>query len=402
MNGDEMNEGALAGIRVIEVCQNLSGPYCCTLLADMGADVIKVEPPGGGDHSRHIGRQFTAGESHAFMNLNRSKRSIVLDLKSESGKEILKELAAGADALVENARPGVLERMGLGYEDLREVNPRLVYASISGYGRTGPMSDRGGYDLMSQGFSSLMSFTGEPDRPPVKIPVPICDLNAGMYTAFSILSAIFYRERTGKGQRIDISLTDAGLGYTVWHSSQFFPSGEAPYPKGSAHEISAPYQAFKCADGYLVVGGVSQPNWERMCRAIGLEDLITREAYLTPRGRGANYLKLADELEAVFKTERRDVWLERLEAVRVPCGPIHDMTETFEHPQIQAREMAVEVDHPKAGRMKVLAIPPKLSESPPQVRRPAPLLGQHTGEILSELGKSGEEIQRLLDSGGVA
>ncbi len=397
-----MNEGALAGIRVIEVCQNLSGPYCCTLLADMGADVIKVEPPGIGDHSRHIGRHFVGGESHAFMNLNRSKRSIVIDLKSEGGKAILKELAAGADALVENNRPGVLERMGLGYEDLKQVNPRLIYATISGYGRTGPMSDRGGYDLMSQGFSSLMSFTGEPGRPPVKIPVPICDLNGGMYTAFSILSALLYRGRTGKGQRIDTSLTDAGLGYTVWHSSQFFPSGEAPYPKGSAHEISAPYQAFKCADGYLVVGGVSQPNWERMCRAIGLEDLITREDYRTPRDRGANYLALAEELEAVFEKEARDVWLERLEAVHVPCGPIHEMTETFAHPQIQAREMAVEIDHPKAGRMKVLSIPPKLSESPPQVRRPAPLLGQHTDEILQEFGKSGEEIQRLRDAGGVA
>ncbi len=401
MNGGHTNGGALEGIRIIEVCQNLAGPYCCTLLADMGADVIKVEPPGG-DHSRHIGRHFTAGESHAFMNLNRSKRSIVLDLKSREGKGVLEELAAGADALVENARPGALERMGLGYEDIRQVNPRLIYASISGYGRTGPMSDRGGYDLVSQGFSSLMSFTGEQGRPPAKIPVPICDLNAGMYTAFSILSAIFYRERTGKGQRIDTSLTDAGLGYTVWHSSQFFPSGEPPIRKGSAHEISAPYQAFQCADGYLVVGGVSQPNWKRMCRAIGREDLIAHEDYARPRDRGANYLALAEELETVFKTDRRDVWLERLEAVQVPCGPIHDMTEAFDHPQIQAREMAVEVDHPKAGRIKVLGIAPKLSESPGKVRRPAPLLGQHTGEILQELGKSGDEIRQLRDSGGVA
>ncbi|MEE9240117.1 MAG: CoA transferase [bacterium] len=401
MNGGHTNGGALEGIRIIEVCQNLAGPYCCTLLADMGADVIKVEPPGG-DHSRHIGRHFTAGESHAFMNLNRSKRSIVLDLKSREGKGVLEELAAGADALVENARPGALERMGLGYEDIRQVNPRLIYASISGYGRTGPMSDRGGYDLVSQGFSSLMSFTGEQGRPPAKIPVPICDLNAGMYTAFSILSAIFYRERTGKGQRIDTSLTDAGLGYTVWHSSQFFPSGEPPIRKGSAHEISAPYQAFQCADGYLVVGGVSQPNWKRMCRAIGREDLIEHEDYARPRDRGANYLALAEELETVFKTDRRDVWLERLEAVQVPCGPIHDMTEAFDHPQIQAREMAVEVDHPKAGRIKVLGIAPKLSESPGKVRRPAPLLGQHTGEILQELGKSGDEIRQLRDSGGVA
>jgi crotonobetainyl-CoA:carnitine CoA-transferase CaiB-like acyl-CoA transferase len=401
MSEAERDGGALEGIRVIEVCQNLAGPYCCTMLADMGADVIKVEPPAG-DHSRHIGRHFTEGESHAFMNLNRSKRSIVIDLKNPEGKKVLEGLVAGADVLVENNRPGMLERMGLGYEDLRKVNPKIIYATISGYGRTGPMAERGGYDLISQGFSSLMSFTGEPGRPPAKIPVPICDLNGGMYTAFSVLSALLYRNRTGKGQRIDTSLTDAGLGYTVWHSSQFFPSGEPPVRKGSAHEISAPYQAFRSSDGYFVAAGVSQPNWERMCQAIGRPDLIDREEYATPKARGANYLALADELQEVFENEPRDVWIERLEGVKVPCGPIHDMKEAFDHPQIQAREMAVEVDHPKAGRITVLGVPPKLSESPGRVRRPAPLLGQHTDEILHEIGKSGGEIQEIRDSGGVA
>ncbi len=401
MNAENLGGGALAGLRVIEVCQNLAGPYCCTVLADMGADVIKVEPPGG-DHSRRIGRHFAGGESYAFMTLNRSKRSIVLDLKSEAGKGVLEELVAGADALVENVRPRAMERMGLGYEDLKKVKPDLIYASISGFGRTGPYADQGGYDLISQGFSGLMSFTGEPGRDPVKIPVPICDLNAGMYSAISVLSAVFHRHRTGKGQWIDTSLTDAGLGYTVWQASQFFPSGEPPVPKGTAHEISAPYQAFRCKDGYVIIGGTSQPNWERMCGAIGRADLLERDEYATPRDRGNNEVALARELEETLLEGTRDSWIECLRAVNVPCGPIHDMAEAFDHPQIRAREMAVEVDHPAAGKMRVLALPPKMSETPVAVRRPAPLLGQHTDEILRELGKSGEEISRLRETGGVA
>ncbi len=401
MSPDQTSEGALGGLRVIEVCQNLAGPYCCTLLADMGAEVVKVEPPGG-DHSRHIGRHFAGGESYAFMTLNRSKRSIVIDLKTDEGKSLLKEMAAGADALVENVRPGSMDRMGLGYEDLRLVNPGLVYASISGFGRTGPYAGQGGYDLISQGFSSLLSFTGEPGGNPVKIPVPLCDLNAGMYSAFSIVSAVLYRQRTGKGQWIDTSLTDAGLGYTVWQASQFFPSGESPVPKGTKHEISAPYQAFRCSDGAFVLGGMSQPNWERTCRTIGREDLLEREEYANPKNRGLNEYALADELEEVFETKPRDHWLELLQGANVPCGPIHNMAEAFDHPQIRAREMAVEVEHPTAGKMRVLALPPKLSESPAKVSRPAPLLGQHTDEILGEFGKSEEDIRRLRESGAVA
>jgi len=398
MDLEQMNKGALVGIKVIEVCQNLAGPYCCTVLADMGADVIKVEPPGG-DHSRSIGRHFAEGESYAFMTLNRNKRSIVLDLKSEAGKGVLEELVAGADTLVENVRPGAMERMGLGYEDLKKVKSDLIYATISGFGRTGPYADRGGYDLISQGFSSLLSFTGEPGRDPVKIPVPLCDLNAGMYSALSILSALLHRQRTGKGQWIDTSLTDAGLAYTVWQASQFFPSNQPPVPKGTAHEISAPYQSFRCADGRLIIGASSQSNWVRMCREIGREDLLEREEYANPESRGKNEKTLAHEIEKALMECPRDEWLERLNAVNVPCGPIHNMTEAFEHPQIQAREMAVEIDHPKAGRMQVLGLPPKMSETPISIRTPAPLLGQHTGEILHGLGKSDGEIRRLCESG---
>lgn len=397
-----VNGGPLEGVRVIEACQMMAGPFCACLLGDMGADVIKIERPGGGDDARLIGRHFAGDDSFGFMNLNRNKRSMVVNFKDDEGQALVRGLAASADIFIQNMRPGTIDKLGLGYEALREINPGLVYVSISGYGRTGPYKDRPGYDLVSQGFSSLMSFTGEPDRPPAKIPVPICDLNAGMYSAFSALSAYIYKQKTGKGQLVDVSLTDAGLGYTFWQASQFFPSGDSPYPRGSAHELTAPYQAFRCADGYIVLGAANQSNWGRMCRAIGREDLMAREEYSDSKNRGLNYLQLAEELEVVFLADERAAWLAKLEEAGVPCGPIHDMAEAFAHPQIQAREMSVEVEHPVAGKMQVLGFPPKLSETRTGVRAPAPLLGQHTDEILREAGKSAAEIQRLRDQGVVA
>lgn len=397
-----VNGGPLEGVRVIEACQMMAGPFCACLLGDMGADVIKIERPGGGDDARLIGRHFAGDDSFGFMNLNRNKRSMVVNFKDDEGQALVRGLAASADIFIQNMRPGTIDKLGLGYEALKEINPGLVYVSISGYGRTGPYKDRPGYDLVSQGFSSLMSFTGEPDRPPAKIPVPICDLNAGMYSAFSALSAYIYKQKTGKGQLVDVSLTDAGLGYTFWQASQFFPSGDSPYPRGSAHELTAPYQAFRCADGYIVLGAANQSNWGRMCRAIGREDLMAREEYSDSKNRGLNYLQLAEELEVVFLADERAAWLAKLEEAGVPCGPIHDMAEAFAHPQIQAREMSVEVEHPVAGKMQVLGFPPKLSETRTGVRAPAPLLGQHTDEILREAGKSAAEIQRLRDQGVVA
>ncbi len=393
---------ALRGMRVLEVCQVMAGPFCGALLADMGADVIKIENPEGGDLSRHIGRYFSGGEGHGFMNLNRNKRSLALNIKLPAGQALLRELAAGADALVENLRPGTLKKLGLGYEDLRKANPGLIYASISGYGQTGPLKDKGGFDLVSQGLSSLMSFTGEPGGPPIKIPVPLCDLNAGLYTAFSILCAYIHKQQTGQGQMIDTALTDAGLGYAIWQTSQFFPSGEIPVPRGSAHEMSAPYQAIKCKDGYITLGAANQNNWKRLCKAIGREDLLTHPDYAENASRTEKYRQLAEELERVFVTKTRDEWIAILDAAKIPCGPILNMAETFRHPQIVAREMAVEVDHPAAGRIKVLAFPPKLSGTPGGVRHPAPLLGQHTEEILKEMGKGEGEIRRLRAEGVVA
>lgn len=394
--------GPLEGVRVLEVCQVMAGPFCGCLLADMGADVIKIENPDGGDSARRLGRYFDGGEAHGFMNLNRNKRSLAVNMKSPGGAALMKELARGADALVENIRPGTMDRLGLGYEELRKRSPGLIYASISGYGGTGPFAGKAGFDLVSQGLSSLMSFTGEPGGAPAKIPVPICDLNAGMYAALSVLSAYIHRQRTGEGQRIDVALTDAGLGYTFWQASQFFPSGEPPAPLGSAHEMTAPYQAFRCQDGYLALGAANQRNWELFCRAIGREDLMRRAEYATDGLRRENYAALARELEEAFASKTRDAWVALLDTAGVPCGPILNMAETFAHPQIQAREMSVEVEHPRAGRTRVLGFPPKLSETPVGVRAPAPCLGEHTDEVLREFGKTDAQIRGLRDAGAVA
>jgi len=390
-----MNNGALGEMKVIEVCQVMAGPFCGCLLADMGADVIKVENPEGGDTARDMGRYFDGGEGHGFMNLNRNKRSIVVNLKEESGIKLLKELIKKSDIFIENLRPGTIDKMGLGYNDLKKINDSIIYASISGYGKTGPFSGKGGFDLVSQGLSSLMSFTGEQGGTPSKIPVPICDLNAGIYTAFSILSAYIYKQKTGMGQFIDTSLTDSGLGYTFWASSQFFPSGEIPIPRGSAHEMTAPYQAIKCKDGYLVLGAANQKSWERLCEAIGKEEYLTHPDYAENASRTEKYKQLAKDLELEFIKKNRDEWIKILDEAKVPCGPILNMQETFSHPQIKARDMCVEIEHPKAGPIKVLGFPPKLSLTPGVIRKPSPVLGEHTNEILIEFGISKENILEL-------
>jgi crotonobetainyl-CoA:carnitine CoA-transferase CaiB-like acyl-CoA transferase len=396
------DSAALEGVKVLDFTQIMAGPYCTMMLADMGADVVKVEKPNGGDDTRRMGPPFIEGESAAFLGINRNKRSIVVDLRSDEGREIVMEMARGYDVLVQNFRPGSLERMGLGYEQVRELNPAMVYCTISGFGVTGPYAWRGGFDLVTQGMSGLMSVTGHPDSPPTKVGVPVCDLNAGMFAAIGILTAYINRLKTGEGQHVDTSLLEGGIAYTFWESAMYFATGDVPGPKGSAHRLTAPYQAFETSDGYVNIGAANQANWERLCAAIGREELVSDSKFVEPRDRMDNLDELIATLEQTFSQKSSEYWLDALEAAGVPAGPIYDIRQVYEDPQVRAREMIFETDHPVAGRTSNIGIPIKLSETPGRFQRPAPTLGQHTDEVLRELGRSDGEIAALRAQGSVA
>ena len=392
----------LQGVKVLDLTQIMAGPYCTMMLADMGADVVKVEKPNGGDDTRRMGPPFIEGESAAFLGINRNKRSIVIDLRSDPGRELAQRMARESDVLVQNFRPGSLDRMGLGYEQVREINPAIVYCTISGFGATGPYAQRGGFDLVTQGMSGLMSVTGHVGGPPAKVGVPICDLNAGMFGAIGILTAYINRLRTGQGQHVDTSLLEGGIAYTFWESAMYFATGDVPEPKGSAHRLTAPYQAFETSDGYVNIGAANQANWERLCVAIGRDELVSDPRFVEPRDRMVNIDELVSTLDAIFSQQSSVHWLEKLADAGVPAGPIYDLDEVYADPQVQAREMMVETDHPVAGRVKNIGIPIKLSETPGQFQRPAPALGQHTNEVLTDLGCSPDDIEKLRGEGGVA
>ena len=288
---------------MLDLTQIMAGPYCTMMLADMGADVVKVEKPNGGDDTRRMGPPFIEGESAAFLGINRNKRSIVIDLRSDSGRELAQRMARESDVLVQNFRPGSIDRMGLGYEQVREINPAIVYCTISGFGATGPYAQRGGFDLVTQGMSGLMSVTGHEGSPPVKVGVPVCDLNAGMFGAIGILTAYINRLRTGQGQHVDTSLLEGGIAYTFWESAMYFATGDVPEPKGSAHRLTAPYQAFETSDGYVNIGAANQANWERLCAAIGRDELVTDSRFIEPRDRMDNIDELVSTLEHHFRSE---------------------------------------------------------------------------------------------------
>jgi len=391
--------GPLAGIKVLELAQIMAGPTCGLMLADLGADVIKVERVPGGDDTRMMNRPSVRGESAAFMAMNRNKRGIALNLKLPAAQEALKRMVVRADVLTENYRKGTMEKLGMGYEALKALNPGLIYCSISGYGRTGPYADKGGYDLIAQGRSGLMSITGEPGRAPAKSGAPVCDINAGLLAALGVVSAYIHRLKTGEGQLVDTSLFEAGIQQTYWQSAIYFATGEVPGPGGSAHHLSAPYQAFRAADGWLTIGGANQANWERMVRVLGAPEWLSDPRFKTNADRMANLEALVGVMNARLKTRTVVEWVRLLEAEGVPCGPINSIADMAADPQALARRMVVELDHPRAGPTRTLGLPVKLSASPGAVARPAPLLGQHTREVLAEFGFSASEIEALVHAG---
>jgi crotonobetainyl-CoA:carnitine CoA-transferase CaiB-like acyl-CoA transferase len=391
--------GPLAGLKVLELAQIMAGPTCGMLLADLGADVVKVERVPGGDDTRTMNRPSVGGESAAFMAMNRNKRGIALNLKLPAAQEALKRMAARADVLTENYRKGALEKLGLGYQALKKVNPGLIYCSISGYGRSGPYAEKGGFDLIAQGMSGIMAVTGEPGREPVKSGTPVCDINAGMLAALGVVSAYVHRQRTGEGQLVDTSLYEAGIQQTYWQSAIYFATGMPPGPSGSAHILSAPYQAFRAADGWLTIGGANQANWERLARVLGAPELIEDVRFRTNADRMKNLAELTPLLNDKLKARPMQAWLAALEAEGVPCGPINSIADMVADPHTAAREMVVELEHPRAGRTRALGLPIKLSATPGRVSRPAPLLGQHTREVLAEYGFAGAEIDALVGAG---
>ncbi len=381
--------GALAGLSVLDLTQHLSGPYCAMLLADQGADVIKIEKPGGDDARRMP--PFVGGEGAPFMLWNRNKRSVVLDLKSTDGLASFEKLARGADVLIENFRPGTAERMGIGYGRLAARNPRLVYCSISGFGQSGPYRGRGGFDLMIQAMSGLMSVNGDPHGPPMRLPVAISDVAAGLFGAVGILSALAARERTGRGQEVDVSLYESAVAFGVYEAAHYFATGENPPRLGQAHRGSSPYQVFRTKDGWITLGGGTQELWLRICRLLGCEELARDPRFSDNAARVANNAALVELLEPRLARESNAHWLALLGEHGVPAGPVMSHAELFADPQARAREMAVEVKHPSAGRMRTLGVPVKLSETAGGVRRPAPLLGEHTAEVLAELARTAAE-----------
>jgi crotonobetainyl-CoA:carnitine CoA-transferase CaiB-like acyl-CoA transferase len=394
--------GPLAGLRVLEITQIMSGPTCGLLLADMGADVIKIEKLEGGDDARGYRDPQVGGVSAPFMMMNRNKRGLALDLKHPEGRALLLRMAKQADVLVENFRGGTMDKLGLGFETLRADNPGLICCAISGYGRTGPYADKGGFDLIAQGFAGLMSVTGEPGRPPAKSGNAVSDMNAGILGALGILAAYVHKLKTGEGQLVDTSLADAALQQTYWHAAVWFATRQSPQPTGSAHILTAPYQAFEASDGWINIGGANQANWERICTVLGHPEWREDPRFATNRDRMANLETLVALMNGVVRQRTREAWQADFDAAGVPAGPVHTIGEALSHPQTLSRGMVVELQHPQAGTTQAIGCPIHFSATPADTGAPAPLLGQHTREILREFGLADTEISALVAAGAVA
>jgi crotonobetainyl-CoA:carnitine CoA-transferase CaiB-like acyl-CoA transferase len=393
--------GPLAGMRVLELAQIMAGPTCGMMLADMGADVIKVEKLPGGDDTRDYKEPRVNGESAPFLILNRNKRSIGLNLKLREGQDVLRRLVTRADVLTENYRPGTLEKFGLGYEALRQINPGLIYCAVSGYGRTGPFGDKAGFDLIAQGFSGLMSITGEAGGAPVKTGNSVADINAGILAALGIVSAYVHKLRTGEGQFVETSLMEAAMQQTYWQAAIFFATGKSPVATGSAHVLTAPYQAFRTKDGYVNIGGANQANWERIAEVLGHPEWREDARFRTNSDRMANLPALVAAMEAVLAARTTSEWVAAFDKAGVPVGPVHSIEAALTHPQALARGMVLEQQHPRAGRVRALGSPIKFSATPGDTGAAAPMLGEHTRAILAEPGYGDAEIDALVSAGAV-
>lgn len=392
----------LEGVRVLDVSQVMAGPFCSMMLGDMGADVIKIEPPGSGDQTRAaMGFKLKGDDSLGFINLNRNKRSFAVNLKSPDGLAVFKELVATADILVENYRPGVARKLGIGYEDLRQINPGLVYASISGFGQTGPWSQRPGFDLMAQAMGGVMSITGEPDGPPAKAGVPVADIGCALFTLSAILSAHIGKRNTGEGQYIDGSLYEAALAFAIWDVCEYWGTGRIPVKLGTANRMSAPYQAVRASDGYFCMGANSQRLWLRLCALIDRQDLAEDSRYDTIAKRLENRTALIEELETVFVTRPMEEWVETLLDAGIPAAPIYDYAQALDNEHARARGVVMDVPHPVEGTARSLGFPMKMMGTPQRVRLSPPLLGEHTDEVLRELGVDSARIGALRDEGAV-
>jgi formyl-CoA transferase len=388
----------LQGMRVLDVCQVMAGPFCCMLLGDLGADVIKVEPPEGDQARRAMGFKLKGDDSLGFLNMNRNKRSITLDLKSEAGRNAFFRLAETADVIVENYRPGAMTKLGVDYEAVRAVNPAIIYASISGFGQSGPWADRPGFDLIAQAASGIVSVTGDPNGPPARAGVPVADIGCSLFTLYSILAAYIGREATGRGQYIDASLYEAGIAFAIWDISEYWGTGRVPGRLGTANRMAAPYEAVRANDGYFVLGANNDRLWLRLCETIQRPDLTVNPSYKTNSDRLANREALAADLEKTFLTQDREHWVSLLLGAGVPAGPISDYAEVFASDHSRARQMKMTIAHPIEGAVPNIGFPVKLRGTPQQIRRPPPLLGEHNDEIFAELGIA--ESERRLAIGG--
>ncbi len=393
----------LDGVRVIELAHIMAGPVCGLMLADMGADVIKVEKLPGGDDTRRFLPPAIDGVSAAFLVVNRNKKGIALNLKTDGGRQVLSRLIASADVVIENFRRGTMERLGFGYDDLKSDHPGLIYCAVSGFGRTGPYADRGGFDLIAQGMSGLMSITGESQgRAPVKVGAPVTDITAGILAALGVTAAYIRRLKTGEGGFVDTSLLEAGVTHTYWQSAICFATGEAASALGSSHPLLAPYQAFPTADGWINVGSANQTNWLRLLDVIGAAELANDPDFKSNEDRMAHLDRLVDTLSPIFKSRPSADWLTSMEAAGIPAGPVLDIAQMQSDPQVKARNMVLNVDHPQGGTTKAIGPPIKLSNMGSPSERGAPRYGQHTKEVLLDLEFDTKTIDALIAEGAVA